>query len=166
MSRSDVAATLRDVLEPVVTEADLFLEDVTVSGAGSKRVVTVVVDLLDGPGSLGSEALGEVSRAISDRLDADDDPVTGAYLLEVTTPGVSRPLTEARHFRRAQGRLVTVATGDGDVRGRVLGAGSEGLQLRPEGPGSGERAQVLLAWGDVRRGRVEIEFNRPGDSGG
>lgn len=166
MSRSDIATALRDVLEPVVSEAELFLEDVTVSGSGTKRVVTVVVDLPDGPGGIGAEALGEVSRTISARLDDDDNPLNGAYLLEVTTPGVSRPLTEPRHFRRARGRLVTVSTDDGDVRGRVLDADSDGLQVRPEGPGSGEEASLLLAWGDVRSGRVEVEFNRPGDSGG
>src|SRR5690625_3517160 len=110
MSPSDIQAALQQALSPVVAAEGLYLEQVRLGGHQRKRVVTVVVDLPDGPGGVDSEALTEVSRAVSARMDEVDDVLPGAYELEVTTPGVSRPLTERRHFRRAQGRLVTVQT--------------------------------------------------------
>lgn len=105
-------------LEPVVAGAGLFLEGVSVSAAGRRTVVRVVVDLVDGPGGVSSDALAEVSRAVSRALD-DAGLVPGPHTLEVTTPGVDRPLTEPRHFRRAVGRLVTVTTGAGTTTGRL-----------------------------------------------
>src|SRR5699024_10468537 len=100
-------AQVEELLEPVVAGAGLHLEGVQVSGASRRRLVRVTVDLPDGPGGVGSDLLAEVSRAVSSRLDEAEDLLAGSYLLEVSTPGVSRPLQTARHFRRAQGRLVT-----------------------------------------------------------
>jgi len=137
----------------VVDRAGLFLEDVTVSRAGRRSVVQVVVDLpQDEVGSLGSERLGEVSRAISSALD-EADPVKGEYVLEVTTPGTSRPLTEPRHFRRARTRLVRVETTDGGVRtGRLVDADAERLVLQ------GEDGETVVEMSRVTRGRVELDF--------
>src|SRR5690606_12022516 len=129
---SEVAATLRTVLEPVVTDAGLFLEDVTVGAAGRRSVVRVVVDLPDGPGGVGSDTLADVSREIATALD-EVDVVRGAYTLEVSTPGVGRPLTTARHFRRAQGRLVRLRTTSGPVRGRVVEVAGEDVVVDTEG---------------------------------
>src|SRR5690625_4124515 len=133
MNRSDISRSLREVLQPVVAGADLYLEEVSVTGAGKQRRVQIVVDLPDGPGGVDSEALGDLSRDVSNRLDADEDLLPGPYLLEVTTPGVDRSLTEPRHFRRAQGRLVSVTTAQEDtIRGRVVDAADDGLHLQPQ----------------------------------
>src|SRR5690606_18307302 len=99
---NDLAARLREVLDPVVAASDLYLEGVEVTGPARRRLVRVTVDLPDGPGGVGSDRLGDVSHAVSEALDGVHDALEGSYLLEVTTPGVSRPLTEARHFRRAE----------------------------------------------------------------
>lgn len=161
MSRpSDVAATLRAVLEPVVTDAGLYLEDVSTSVAGRRSVVRVVVDLPDGPGGVGSDALADVSRAVSAALD-DADVVPGsAYTLEVSTPGISRPLTTARHFRRAQGRLVRLRTASGTVRGRVVEVAGEGVVVDTEG------THHTVALADITAGTVEPELGRPADDAG
>ncbi|WP_324653066.1 ribosome maturation factor RimP [Georgenia sp. H159] len=159
MSRpSDVAATLRAVLEPVVTDAGLYLEDVSTSAAGRRSVVRVVVDLPDGPGGVDSDALTDVSRAVSAALD-DVDVVRGAYTLEVSTPGVSRPLTTARHFSRAQGRLVRLRTSSGEVRGRVVEVAGEDVVVD-----TGTRQVVALA--DITSGTVEPELARPAQDAG
>lgn len=165
MNRSDISHSLREVLQPVVAGADLYLEEVSVTGAGRQRRVQVVVDLPDGPGGVDSEAIGDISRAISNRLDADENLLPGPYLLEVTTPGVNRSLTEPRHFRRAQGRLVSVTTAQDTVRGRVVGADDEGLHLQPPARKSAKPEPILLPWSEVGEGRVEVEFNPPKDSG-
>ncbi|MBD8060790.1 ribosome maturation factor RimP [Oceanitalea stevensii] len=154
---SDVAAELRRVLEPVVTDAGLYLEDVSVSAAGRRSVVRVVVDLTDGPGGVGSELLTDVSRQVSTTLD-DVDVVAGAYTLEVSTPGVTRPLTTARHYRRAEGRLVRLRTTSGALRGRVLAVDGEDVVIDTEG------TRQVVALSDITSGTVEPELGRAADA--
>jgi len=154
---SDVAAELRSVLEPVVTDAGLYLEDVSVSAAGRRSVVRVVVDLADGPGGVGSDLLTDVSRQVSTALD-DVDVVAGAYTLEVSTPGVTRPLTTARHYRRAEGRLVRLRTTSGAVRGRVLAVDGEDVVIDTEG------TRQVVALSDITSGTVEPELGRAADA--
>jgi ribosome maturation factor RimP len=106
---------VRRIVGPVVDDADLYLEEVRVTRAGSRSVVRITLDLPETRiGSLDSDTLGEVSREVSAALD-DGDVVAGAYTLEISTPGTSRALTTARHFRRARTRLVvlTLAIGIG-----------------------------------------------------
>jgi|GEM_PF-68100 len=154
--RPGLVDAVRDVVAPAVEGTGLWLEEVTMTRAGARSVVRVTVDLPETEvGSLGSDALGEVSRAISTALDADD-VVPGVYVLEVSTPGTSRPLTQPRHFRRARTRLVTLVLVDGgEVSGRLEDLVDE------DG-----RAVVVLEDGvrvplaDVRRGRVEVELRR------
>lgn len=156
---SQAAARVRDVVEPVVNDAGLVLEDVTVRPAGRRSVVRVVVDLDDDAlGSLDLDRLGEVSRAVSAALDADD-PLRGAYVLEVSTPGTDRPLTELRHFRRARTRRVRLALRDGaTVTGRLTSAEADGYELTTDG---GDVVPVAAT--DVLRGAVEVELSRAHD---
>ncbi|MGF0116372.1 ribosome maturation factor RimP [Promicromonospora sp. Marseille-Q5078] len=157
------AEAVRRVVAPAVDAAGLFLEDVVVTQAGKKSVVRITVDLPeDQVGSLDSDTLGDASRAISAALDADD-VVPGAYTLETSTPGTSRPLTELRHFRRARGRLVTLQLRDGGTAaGRLVDVdltdareadGADGAELVLEG---GAR----LPMADVRKGKIEVELKR------
>src|SRR4051812_23450851 len=101
---------LRTLLDPVVAAHGVDLETVTVSRAGSRSVVRVVIDR---DGGLDLDAVAEVSQSVNAALDADEDVIRGAFVLEVSTPGVDRPLTEARHWRRASGRLVKVSRKSG-----------------------------------------------------
>ena len=139
--------------------AGLVLEDVAVQSAGRRRIVRVVVDLPDDAvGGVPMDSVATVSQLLSQRLD-DSDAMGGApYVLEVTSPGVDRPLTERRHWLRARGRLVRVTLRDGGVQaGRLTEVGDEGVVV-------GDRTVV---WADVARGRVEVEFTRPdGDATG
>ncbi|WP_199423809.1 ribosome maturation factor RimP [Actinotalea solisilvae] len=153
------AQRVREVVEPVVRAAGLHLEDVVVAPAGRRTVVRVVVDLdEDAVGSLDLDTVGEVSRDISAALDAAD-PVRGVYVLEVSTPGTDRPLTELRHVRRARTRVVRLTLHDGStVRGRVVTADPDGYVLDPVPDGVAERTTVAPA--DVARGHVEVELNR------
>ncbi|MFC8598120.1 ribosome maturation factor RimP [Isoptericola sp. NPDC057191] len=153
------AEAVRRVVAPAVEAADLYLEDVVVTQAGAKSVVRVTVDLSeDALGSLDSDTLGEVARAISAALDADD-VVPGAYTLETSTPGTSRPLTELRHFKRARGRLVALRLHDGTT--------AEGRLVEVEDAAGDDRGPALvlddgtrLAVADVRKGKIEVELKR------
>ncbi|HZG93248.1 MAG TPA: ribosome maturation factor RimP [Mycobacteriales bacterium] len=147
------AAQLRSVLDPIVTAAGLDLEEVVVRPAGSRRLVQVVVDK---DGGIQLDDVAEISRACSEALDSTD-VVKGAYVLEVTSPGVDRPLTEPRHWRRNVGRLVEVRRRDGTkVTGRVTAAHGHSVHLDV----GGDVQTIQLP--DVAKGVVQVEFNRPG----
>ena len=90
-------ARLLQMLTPAVESSGHDLEDVTVSPAGRRKVVRVVVDK---DGGVTLDDIAEVSRAVSDVLDTPEAEalLTGAYTLEVTSPGVDRPLTQPRHW--------------------------------------------------------------------
>ena len=157
----DAAQHLRSLLAPVVAASGLYLEGVDVRSAGKRRQVLVTVDLPDGPGGVGSDALTAVSRAVSAALDGDDT-ITSAYVLEVSTPGTDRPLREPRHYRRAIGRLVRLRTKTGQkVAGRLTAADDAGITLESDGaPESARR----LAYRDLTQGVVEVELRSMDDA--
>ncbi|HVU91213.1 MAG TPA: ribosome maturation factor RimP [Jatrophihabitans sp.] len=152
---------LLELLGPLVSGAGYDLEDVTVTSAGRRSLVRVTVDA---DGGIDLDAVAVVSRLVSDALDADaENPASpralaGAYVLEVSSPGVDRPLTEPRHWRRAAGRLVKVEVDGRPLVGRIAGVDDAGVTLDVEGTGPRP-----LAWDGLGRGRVQVEFNRPGD---
>lgn len=143
------ADALRARLAPVAASTGLFLEGVSLSAAGRRTVIRVVVDLPDGPGGVSSDALAEVSRAVSAALD-DFDPVAGPYILEVSTPGLDRPLNEPRHYRRAVGRLVKVTTAERTTTGRLTDVREDSIVVGD--------TEIPLA--EVRRAVQEPEFTR------
>lgn len=150
------ADAVREVVGPVVEAAGLYLEEVAVTRAGNTSVVRITVDLPDDAlGSLDSDRLGDVSRAMSAALD-EDDVVAGAYTLEISTPGTSRPLTELRHFKRARTRLVTLKMMDGErVEGRLTDVLTDG-----DGDVLVLDGDSRIPLGDVRRGKVEVELKK------
>ena len=166
-SRSGPAATerLTGWFAPVVAAAGYDLEDLDVRAAGARSVVRVVVDRDSG---VSLDDVADVSRALSDVLDAeDDDPGTSPYVLEVTSPGVDRPLTLPRHWRRNEGRLVTTTVGGQELIGRVVSVDDDGVTLAVE-KGGAKKGQVrkaagnrTLTWAELGEGRVQVEFNRP-----
>ena len=152
------AEKVAGLLEPAITAMGMDLEGVRVTSAGRRRVLRIVVDA-DGGVSL--DDIAEVSRDLSVVL--DDSSVMGdlPYTLEVSSPGVDRPLTERRHWRRAIGRLVvaplTAAGGNGGrgaatVEGRVTGASADGITLDVAGESR------RFGYGDLGPGRIKIEF--------
>jgi ribosome maturation factor RimP len=150
---------LQATLAPIVGAAGYDLEDLTVRVVGRRSLIRVTVDADDG---VDLDAAAQLSHSISVALDdaeADGLDLPGPYVLEVTSPGVDRPLTEPRHWRRARGRLVSVAVDDAVVTGRVLDVDDSGVRIEA---GGGARH---VAWDQLGRGKVEIEFSRPAVSG-
>jgi ribosome maturation factor RimP len=154
-------AKLREQLEPVVAGLGYDLEEVVAQRAGSRQLLRLVVD---GDGGVTLDDIAEVSQAVSAFLDQHDPMGEAAYDLEVTSPGVGRPLTLPRHWRRAVGRLVVVPlAAGGELAGRVIAADEQGVTFELPGkkPGTtgGERR---LGHPELGRGKVQVEFNRPG----
>jgi ribosome maturation factor RimP len=145
---------LVDLLGPVVSAAGYDLEDVSVTSAGRRSLVRVSVDA---DGGIDLDAVADVSRVVSEALDADADGGTafaGPYVLEVSSPGVDRPLTEPRHWRRAVGRLVQVQVADALLTGRIKGTSDSGVTLDVDGSARDVR------WAELGAGKVQVEFNR------
>lgn len=145
------------LLAPVVQQTGYDLEDVTVTPAGRRSLVRVSVDGDDG---IDLDGVAEVTRAVSDALDADTPggpSFAGPYVLEVSSPGVDRPLTEPRHWRRNVHRLVTVAVDDVPVTGRIQAVDDQGVTLQLA---TGPRQ---AAWTSLGAGKVQVEFTRSGD---
>jgi ribosome maturation factor RimP len=147
----DLADAARGLVAPLLADSGFDLEDLTVRQVGRRRLVEVVVDR---DGGLTLDDVAEASRLLSDPLDA---VVPGEYVLEVTSPGVDRPLTLPRHWRRNVGRLVRAICRDGRAPvGRVVTADDDTVTLDVDG------APVVLTLDAVARGEVQVEFSRPG----
>jgi ribosome maturation factor RimP len=145
---------LATVIGPAIAAVGCDLEQVTVSPAGRRKVVRVVVDADSG---VTLDEVAAVSRAVTEVLDARDTELFGTspYVLEVTSPGVDRPLTEPRHWRRAVGRLVEVPVDGATVRARVAAADDDGVELA-----DGAGARTRHGWAELGRGVVQVEFGR------
>ena len=156
MQVAQVAERLRTVVEPVVEQAGFDLDDLVVTPAGKRRLVRVV---LDADGGVTLDQCAEVSRDVSRALDDADTLGDQPYTLEVSSRGVSRPLTLPRHWRRSVGRLVAVSLRDGGtVRGRVTGSDDESATLDV---GDSPRT---VRYDAVAKAVVQVEMNRRGTS--
>jgi ribosome maturation factor RimP len=148
---------LEALVEPVVAAAGLELVDVTFRREGGGKILRVTIDR---QGGVDLETIAEVSQRVSRRLDVEGfDP--GPYSLEVSSPGVERPLRRPEDFSRRVGETVKVRTSEpveGLVvhRGRLVAAGQDGVTIDTE---SGERT---LAYGDIASARTVFEWGAPG----
>ena len=153
-ARPDLAvlrSRLRGLVEPIVIREGLDLEDLTVAPAGRRYVVRITVD---GDGGVGHDELSDVSREISASLDEAErtqgELTPDAYTLEVSSPGIDRPLTLPRHWQRNVGRLVKVKVAGRLLTGRVTAATEAGISLDDQ----------EIAFDELGPGRVQVEFQR------
>jgi ribosome maturation factor RimP len=161
-------AELTRVLAPVVHAAGADLESVKITAAGRRRLLRVYVDA---DGGVGLDEIALISRELSARLDATGAMGEAPYTLEVSSPGVDRPLTQPRHWRRAAGRLVRVplaASQNGtspaspppaarraaQIEGRVVTASDTEVTLDIAGE------QRAFRYAELGPGRVQVEFGR------
>jgi ribosome maturation factor RimP len=170
MSSASAGRELAALLIRVVEETGLDLEDVAVTRVGHRAEVRVLVDK---DGGISLDDVAQVSQAISTVLDLPAaDAILGEqpYVLEVSSPGVDRPLADPRQWRRATGRLVRVRLRTGtELTGRIEAVDADGVRLAVVGakPGAPAREQAF-AFDELGPGRVQVEFNRPApiDDGG
>ena len=150
--------TIQEAIAPVVKATGFFLEEVHIASPGKRRVITCVVD---GETNLNLDEVTALSREIAAVLDVARFMGDTPFTLEVTSPGVDRPLTEPRHWAKNKTRLVRVVLLNGDViTGRILEIHGAGVLLLT---GEKDPKEVVLPLADIKRAIVEIEFNHKGD---
>lgn len=147
------------LLGPAVAATGLDLEDVEIRTVGRRIVVRVLVDSETG---VSLDQVAAASTAVSDALDADDPFGDEPYTLEVSSPGVERPLTLPRHWRRSTGRLVAVTTAKHEqITGRVVSVTDSDVELEIDVKGRTTTRTLALA--DVAKAVVQVEFSRKGE---
>ena len=148
-------ADIESLVAPVAAAHSLEVDRIEVMTAGKRSVVRI---FLDGDGPIGRgpslDEIASTTRAISEAFDGVDITRGRPYTLEVSSRGVSRPLTEPRHFRRNIGRLVAIETAGEKVTGRVVGVEDDAVDLDVE---SVVRRFPLA---ELTRAVVQIELNR------
>ncbi len=156
--------TVRTMVQPLAAAAGADIYDVTL--AGGKLVVA-----LNRQGGIDLDTLSKVSRDLGEQLD-EADVIGGSYTLEVTSPGLERPLRTPDHFRGAIGEAVTVRTnpdveGDRRIRGTLTAADDDGFTVALEDdqghPTGGSRT---VAYDDVERARTTFSWGPAPKPGG
>ncbi len=148
---------LLDMLARPLADKGLDLEDVQLTGAGRRRIIRV---LIDRDGGVSLDDIADATTDVSAALDHEDILGNAPYTLEVTSPGVDRPLTLPRHWRRNVHRLVKVTPRVGEpFTARITAVDDSGATVELDG------AETMLAYADIVKARVEIEFNRPSGAG-
>ena len=156
MAEKAVSPNLRPILEPVVTSMGLDLEDVQLRPAGRRTLVRVLVDQ---DGGVDLDTVAEASQAIGDALDESNAMGESPYVLEVSSPGVDRPLTEPRHWRRNATRNVKIDMKDGNtIVGRIVGINDEDVITIKKADKA--ETETTINMNDVARAIVQVEFGR------
>jgi ribosome maturation factor RimP len=148
-----LASNITELLNPAVTRAGFVLEEVTVTPVGKRRLISVVVDCENRNPSL--DEVTVVSKEVSAILDTYTQLGEMPFTLEVTTPGIDRPLTELRHWKKNVGRLVKITPHTGEKYvSRITEVLAREVILENKGK------EVTVAFSEISRAQIEVEFNR------
>jgi ribosome maturation factor RimP len=146
-------ADLRRLLEPGVKALGFELVDVELAGQGHRNTLRVYID---GPRGVTVDDCANVSRQLSAILDVED-PIPGSYALEVSSPGLDRPLVTPEDFRRFRGEEVKLRTTDAvngrrNFKGRLVEANGDGIIIDVDGQ------RFELAFDRIERARLVPRF--------
>ncbi|MGH3511722.1 MAG: ribosome maturation factor RimP [Pseudonocardiaceae bacterium] len=150
---ANLGSAIESVVRDAVADVGFDLESLEEVRIGQRWVIRVIVDSDAG---VGLDDIAAVSRAVSQALDERDELMVGPYTLEVTSPGVDRPLTHPRHWRRNRLRLVRAAlVAGGELIGRIGDCDDEGVTLLASG------SLRRVRYTELSRAVVEVEFRHP-----
>ena len=153
MSVTALPSHVQELADQAASSHGVEVLELKLRGRGRGQVLSVMLDA-DEP--VEADVVERVSRDLSRALD-QTDPLAGSYTLEVTTPGLGRPLHSARDFRRQRGHEVSIVRGGGDpgtetVQGVVVAADDEAVTLDVDG------SQLRVPLSDVVRGKVVLPW--------
>ncbi|HML51768.1 MAG TPA: ribosome maturation factor RimP [Propionicimonas sp.] len=151
-----LSTDISTLLDPVVAAHDLEIDRIEITSAGKRSIVRIFLDG-DGPDGHGPslDQIAEATRSISASMDASDVSRGKPYTLEVSSRGVTQPLTETKHFRRNTGRLITVVTPESEITGRIVSVTDDEVELQVGA------ASQPVALAQITKATVQLELNRP-----
>jgi len=138
----DISAAIR----PIIEASGNYLEELTITSAGKVKILTVIVD---SDSHLNLDQITAVTKEISEVVETLEELGDSAFTLEVTSPGIDRPLTKPRHWRKNFDRLVKITMTSGkDIQGRIGEATETNVLVGDE----------KVSFEDIKRAVLEIEF--------
>ena len=144
--KEDISAAITPALEAL----GFYLEDVTITSAGRRSMLTVIVD---GDTHLSLDQVTSATKAIGEIVESIQSLGETPFTLEVTSPGLDRPLTKPRHWRKNIDRLVKVVLLDGkEIKGRIKAASEDSATV--------DQSEITFA--DIKRASLEVEFKQVG----
>ena len=147
---------ISELITPALQQAGYFLEDINVVSPGNHRIVTVIVD---GESALNLDQVTVASKLVSELVDEAPFMGESPFTLEVTSPGIDRPLILPRHFAKNVTRLLKVTKTDGTVAtGRITS--NTDLDVTLTVTEKKDVKEITIPLADIKRAVVEIEFNR------
>jgi ribosome maturation factor RimP len=137
-------------ITPALSDLGFYLEDITITSAGRRSMLTVIVD---GDTHLSLDQVTVATKAISEIVENIQSLGQAPFTLEVTSPGLDRPLTKPRHWRKNIDRLVKIVLLDGtEIKGRVKDATEISATIDEQ----------VVKFSDIKRATLEIEFKQVG----
>lgn len=148
-----LANNLTELLGPVISKAGFVLEEITVTPVGKRRLIAVVIDREESNPSL--DEVTVVSKEVSAILDNYSQMGEMPFTLEVTTPGIDKPLVLPRHWKKNIGRLVKITPTQGEKYiARIQSFADDKVTLESKNESS------VISLSDIVKAQIEVEFNR------
>ena len=136
------------VITPAIESLGFYIEDINITSAGKRSMLTVVVD---GDTHLSLDQVTVVTKAISEIVENLPTLGNNPFTLEVTSPGLDRPLTKPRHWRKNQDRLIKIVLTDGkEIKGRIKESTETSVTVNEQ----------VINFADIKRATLEVEFKK------
>ncbi|MEI7561847.1 MAG: ribosome maturation factor RimP [Actinomycetes bacterium] len=136
------------VITPAIESLGFYIEDINISSAGRRSMLTVIVD---GDTHLSLDQVTVATKAISEIVENLPTLGNNPFTLEVTSPGLDRPLTKPRHWRKNKDRLIKIVLTDGkEVSGRI----------KDSNEASATVDEQVINFADIKRATLEVEFKQ------
>jgi len=136
------------VITPAIESLGFYIEDITITSAGKRSMLTVIVD---GDTHLSLDQVTVATKAISEIVENLLTLGNNPFTLEVTSPGLDRPLTKPRHWRKNQDRLIKVVLTDGkEIMGRIKDSTESSVNVDDQ----------TINFADIKRATLEVEFKK------
>ena len=136
------------VITPAIESLGFYVEDITITSAGKRSMLTVIVD---GDTHLSLDQVTVATKAISEIVENLPTLGNNPFTLEVTSPGLDRPLTKPRHWRKNQDRLIKIVLTDGkEIKGRIKDSTETSATVDDQ----------VIKYPDIKRATLEVEFKK------
>ncbi len=136
------------VITPAIESLGFYVEDITITSAGKRSMLTVIVD---GDTHLSLDQVTVATKAISEIVENLPTLGNNPFTLEVTSPGLDRPLTKPRHWRKNQDRLIKIVLTNGkEIKGRIKDSTENAVTVDEQ----------TINFADIKRATLEVEFKK------